>query len=130
MRPTPQPTAELHRTTTERINPMNIKNIIAGGPVAILAAGGGVMWATHELHYLLRPSVIETLAGIATVGGGIAWAKSKGKAPAEEQEHPTVARATIQQDAVRRAQALPPAQSQQVVGPYVTRKIHQMHHMN
>lgn len=67
---------------------MNIKSILTAGPVGILTAGGGVMWAQHELHYLLRPSVIETLAGIATVGGGMVWAanKSKGKRPAPVAE--------------------------------------------
>jgi disulfide bond formation protein DsbB len=72
---------------------MSIKSIIAGGPVAILAAGGGVLFAQHELHYLLRPSVIETLAGIAAIGGGMVWAKNhkaKGKAEDKAVGQPSV----------------------------------------
>jgi hypothetical protein len=65
---------------------MNVKAILAGGPVAIATVGGGVMWAQHELHYLLRPSVIETLAGVATVGGGVLWAMGKGKRKAAQAQ--------------------------------------------
>jgi hypothetical protein len=62
-----------------------ISKVIAGGVPAIAAAGGAVMYAQHELHYLLRPSVIETLAGITAVGGGCLWASKAGKAKAAKQ---------------------------------------------
>lgn len=67
---------------------MSIKNIIAGGPVAILATGGGVMWAQHEVHYLLSPHVLESLGGVACVGGLMAWSamsKRKTKTPQVQQ---------------------------------------------
>jgi len=61
-----------------------IAKVIAGGTPAVLAAGAGVMYVQHELHYLLRPSVIETIAGIAAVGGGVMWARKAGKRKAEQ----------------------------------------------
>jgi hypothetical protein len=84
---------------------MNVKAILAGGPVAIATVGGGVMWAQHELHYLLRPSVIETLAGVATVGGGVLWAMGKGKRKAAQAQPETPAVAPVQEP-----QALPQGQ--------------------
>jgi len=61
-----------------------IAKVIAGGTPAVLAAGAGVMYVQHELHYLLRPSVIETIAGIAAVGGGVMWARKASKRKAEQ----------------------------------------------
>lgn len=65
-----------------------IKAALAAGPAGILTLGGGVLYAQHELHYLLRPSVIETLAGVGAVVGGILWstAASKRKAGREAVE--------------------------------------------
>ena len=96
---------------------MNLKAILAGGPVAIATVGGGVMWAQHELHYLLRPSVIETLAGVATVGGGVLWAMGKGKRKAETPAPaPAVEQSAVDERIMRLTEAmeakasLPPAQ--------------------
>jgi hypothetical protein len=101
---------------------MNIKAILAGGPPVILALGGGVMYAQHELHYLLRPSVVETLAGVGAVGGAILWSMGKGKrkvkaeavdqAPAVESVDERIAR--LAEAMERQAQALPPARGQVV----------------
>lgn len=105
---------------------MSIKSIVAGGPVAILAAGGGIMWAQHELHYLLRPSVVETIAGIAAVTGGVLWAKNKSKAqlaPQPATEQPQQVSATLPHQVTR--QALPPAQPQ-VTDLYTVREMHRM----
>lgn len=65
-----------------------IKAAIAAGPAGILTLGGGVLYAQHELHYLLRPSVVETIAGIGAVVGGILWstAASRRKAGREAVE--------------------------------------------
>jgi len=93
-----------------------IKAIIAGGPPAVLAAGGTIMYAQHEVHYLLRPSVVETLAGIAALGGAVIWAKNKKTptpAPAQnEQERSNVIQGEAWQPAHPQT-ALPPSQPQQ-----------------
>jgi disulfide bond formation protein DsbB len=104
---------------------MSIKSIIAGGPVAILAAGGGIMWAQHELHYLLRPSVVETIAGIAAVTGGVLWAKNKSKAQPAHSEAPPQQVTTNRQEPTAARRALPPAQSQ-VTDLYTVRQMHRM----
>jgi hypothetical protein len=66
---------------------MMVKRILASGPFGILAAGGGVLFAQHELHYLLRPSIVETFAGIAAVGGAVMWSKNKAKRQAQSETH-------------------------------------------
>lgn len=62
-----------------------IKAALAAGPAGILTLGGGVLFAQHELHYLLRPSVIETAAGIGAVVGGILWSTAAGKRKATRE---------------------------------------------
>jgi len=88
-----------------------IKAVIAGGPPAILAAGGGLLYLQHELHYLLRPSVVETVAGVAAVGGAILWTKGRGKrkaATAERVEQSAVdERIARLAEAMEQRQALP-----------------------
>lgn len=57
-----------------------VRTIVAGGPPAILAAYGAFEVITHEIHYLLRPSVWETVTGAVGVGGAIVWSlRNKGK---------------------------------------------------
>ena len=68
---------------------MNLKAVLAAGPAGVLALGGGIMYVQHEIHYLLRPSVMETLAGIAAVGGALLWSRNHASKKAEaEQEAP------------------------------------------
>jgi type II secretory pathway predicted ATPase ExeA len=104
-----QPTGEIH---------MMVKRILASGPFGILAAGGGVLFAQHELHYLLRPSMVETFAGIAAVGGAVMWAKSKAKRQAQSaQTHDDapIQATIITTEAQRQTpHALPNAQAQYV----------------
>lgn len=84
-----------------------VKAILAGGPPAVLTTGAGIMYAQHELHYLLRPSVVETIAGIAALGGAVLWSK-RSKAPTppttEHTEHKMVV-----WEPVEPPKALPPA---------------------
>ena len=90
-----------------------ISKILAGGPPAVLAAGGGLMYAQHELHYLLRPSIIETLAGIAALGGAVVWSRNRHKAKAEQQDTaqtPTSKPPMVVWEPTSPTQALPPAQ--------------------
>jgi len=94
-----------------------IKAVIAGGPPAVLAAGGAVMYLQHELHYLLRPSVIETLAGIGALGGAVLWAKGKGKRKAATAER--VEQSAVDERIARLAEAMEqrhaPPRSTQVI---------------
>jgi hypothetical protein len=39
-----------------------------------------------EIHYLLRPSVMETVAVLAGVGGGALWVRKLGKGKAAKAE--------------------------------------------
>lgn len=82
-----------------------IKAVIAGGPPAIIAAGGAALYLQHELHYLLRPSVIETVAGVGAVGGAVLWSMGKGKRKAAKAEQ---AQAIEQEPVVEYVQQLRP----------------------
>jgi len=91
----------------------SIKAIIAGGPPAIIASGAGIMYANDNLHYLLRPSIRDTLLGVAGVVGASIWVKAKGKGkaptPAPEATAPTETTHTVID-----APALPPAQKRPI----------------
>lgn len=99
-----------------------VKAAIAAGPAGVLTLGGGVLFAQHELHYLLRPSVIETIAGIGAVVGGILWSAAARKRKAGRDETRDDA-AAIE---APRAQALPQATQHFLSDGVVEQRIAQM----
>ena len=90
-----------------------IRNIIAGGPPAVVATGLGVMYASDQLHWLMRPSIRDTLFGVAAIGGATLWAKLKGKkTPPQTDTLPQAEEPKmVVWEEVRRAQELPRAQT-------------------
>lgn len=99
-----------------------IGRILKAGPAAVIASGGGILFAQHELHYLLRPSMVETLAGIAGIGAAALYARSKGRKSQEqaEQDAPMVqAHIVDESPASRQPRMLPRPQGRQSYAQFV-----------
>ena len=62
-----------------------IDTIKYGGPAAVVTVVAGGWVLRDEIHYLLRPSVMETIAAVAVAGGGALWAKGASKRRAERK---------------------------------------------
>ena len=90
-----------------------IDTIKYGGPAAVVTVVAGGWVLRDEIHYLLRPSVMETIGAVAVAGGGALWAKGASKRRAERKAEQSVdariARLAEQLEQ-RNAQALPHGQ--------------------
>ena len=75
-----------------------IDTIKYGGPAAVVTVVAGGWVLRDEIHYLLRPSVMETIGAVAVAGGGALWAKGASKRRAERK---------AEQIGQRRREALP-----------------------
>ena len=87
-----------------------IDTVKYGGPAAVVTVVAGGWVLRDEIHYLLRPSVMETIGAVAVAGGGALWAKGASKRRAErkaEQEQAIAPRYVQQLRPFPSSQALP-----------------------